>query len=150
MQNIAKAPATTRHVLCCLKRPEKPRAPILPLTDEDLRKSPLYTLVREDLKYTGQSEGERASELASEWMGPGPWPLRFNVEILGSYGILHPTNMNKKANITVCHTLKVIIRVEKGDSDDADGSKKKVYDIVIQYPVHLLSVSISVDAIFEG
>jgi len=100
----------------------------------------LYALAREDLKYTGQSEEERASELASEWMGPGPWPLRFSVDISGAYSTLRPTSMNKKGNITVGHTLKIIIRVEKGDSVDAEGSKrKKVYDIVVQYPVHLLS-----------
>ena len=62
--------------------------------------------------------------------------------------------MNKKGNITVCHTLKIIIRVEKGDSDDVEGSKrKKVYDIVVQYPVHLLSASICIelcDVTFEG
>ena len=50
--------------------------------------------------------------------------------------------MNKKGNIIVSHVLKIIIRVEKGNADDADGLK--MYDIVIQYPIHLLSVSIHV------
>jgi len=139
---MQKGPSATRQVLCCLKYPGGGHTPILPLTEEDPRKSPLYALVREDLEYTGQSLEERASELTSEWMGPGPWPLRFNVEIPNTYRALRPTNMNRKGNITVCHALKVIIRVEKGDTGDADDSKKKrVYDIVIQYPVHLLSVS---------
>ena len=135
----------TRQVLRCLKYPGGSQIPILPLTEEDPRKSPLYALAREDLEYTGQSEGERASELASEWMGPGPWPLRFNVEISTAYNMLRPTNMNKKGDITVCHTLKLIIRVEKGVTGDGDESKKrKLYDIVVQYPVHILSVSICV------
>ncbi|KAF9643117.1 hypothetical protein BDM02DRAFT_3132643 [Thelephora ganbajun] len=138
MQKAARAPSATRQVLFCLKYPEKSRIPILPLTEEDPQRSPLYALVREDLEYTGQSEEERATELASEWIGPGPWPLRFNVKVSSTYGILHPTNMNKKGNITVSHALKVIIRVEKGSTGDED-PKKKVYDIVIQYPVHLLS-----------
>ena len=141
MQKAAIGPSATRQVLCCLKYPSGNQTPILPLR-EDLRKSPLYALVRDDLEYTGQSEEERASELASEWMGPGPWPLRFNVDISSAYNMLRPTNMNKKGNITVCHALKVIIRVEKGTTGDSDGSKKKLYDIVVQYPVHLLSVSI--------
>ena len=143
MQRVSKTPTATRRTLCSLKYPDRSNTPILPLTEEDPRKSPLYTLVHEDLEYTGQSEEERASELASQWMGPGPWPLRFNVEISNPYGMLRPTSMNKKGNITVCHALKVIIRVEKGDTVDVDGSKKRrVYDIVIQYPVHLLSVSV--------
>ena len=76
-------------------------------------------------------------------MGPGPWPLRLNVEVAGTNGSLHPTNMNRKGNITINHVLKIIIRVEKGGVGDVDGSKKKkVYDIVIQYPIHLLSVRI--------
>lgn len=111
--------------------------------EDDPWRSPLYALVHDDLEYTGQSEEERASELASAWMGPGPWPLRFNVDISNVYGMLRPTNMNRKGNITVCHVLKVIIRVEKGDTGETDGTKKrKLFDIVIQYPVHLLSVSI--------
>ena len=127
-----------------MKYPEKNRAPILPLTEEDPRKSPLYHLVHEDLEYTGQSEEERASQLTSEWMGPGPWPLRMNVEIAGTYGSLHPTNMNQQGNITVCHILKIIIRAEKGDAGGTEDSKKKMYDIIIQYPFHLLSVSVRI------
>ena len=137
-----KAPSTIRHVLCCLKHPDKGNTPILPLIEEDLRKSPLYKLVHEGLDYNGQTKEERASELISEWMGPGPWPLRFNVEIASTrLGSLRPTNMNKEGNITVCHVLKIIIRVQKEDVDHAEDSKKKMYDIVIQYPFHLLSVS---------
>jgi len=144
MQKGPKAPSATRQYLFSLKYPDKSQTPILPLTEEDPRKSPLYTLVHEDLEHTGQSEEERASELTSEWMGPGPWPLRFNVEISSAYNALRPTNMNRKGNITVCHALKVIIRVEKEDAKDTDGPRKKKYDIVIQYPVHLLSVSIHI------
>ena len=138
-------PSATRQVLRCLRYSSGGQIPILPLSEEDPRRSPLYALAREDLEYTGQSEEERASELASEWMGPGPWPLRFNVEISNARNMLRPTSMNKKGNITVCHALKVIIRVEKADTGDVEGLKKrKVYDIVVQYPVHLLSVSIRI------
>jgi len=142
MTRVAKSPSATRQVLCCLKYPEKSRTPILPLPEEDPRKSPLYNLIHEDLVYTGQSQEERASQLTSEWMGPGPWPLRLNVEIASTLGSLHPTTMNKEGNITVYHVLKIIIRAEKGDIGGAEDSKKKMYDIVIQYPIHLLSVSV--------
>ena len=143
MEGSVKAASVTRQVLRSLKYSDKSHTPILPLTEEDPRKSPLYVLAREDLRYTGQSEDERGSELASEWMGPGPWPLRFSVEVSGARDMLHPTNMNRKGNITVSHILKIVIRVEKGNTSNADGSKKKkLYDIVIQYPVHLLPVSI--------
>ncbi|KAF9783668.1 hypothetical protein BJ322DRAFT_1196431 [Thelephora terrestris] len=95
-QKVAKVPKVTRQVLCCLKDFDKSRAPILPLTKTDPHKSPLYALAREDPEYTGQSEEERVAELAAEWMGPGPWPLRFNVENFNTYGALRPTNMKKK------------------------------------------------------
>lgn len=144
MQKVAKAPKATRQVLYCLKDPEKGHTPILPLTETDPRKSPLYALVREDLEYTGQPEEERAAELATEWMGPGPWPLRFNVEIVNTCGALRPTNMNKKGNITVSHMLMITMRIEKAPTDEGEGgSKRRLYDIIIQYPIHLLSVSIS-------
>lgn len=142
MQKVAKAPKATRQVLCSLKYPDKARAPILPLTEEDPRKSPLYVLVGEDFLYSGRDEAESAEELIAEWMSPGPWPLRFNAEIINTYGALRPTNMNKKGNITVSHVLTIIIRVEKGNTDEEDGGspkKQKLYDIIIQYPIHLLS-----------
>ena len=147
MQKVAKVPKATRQVLRCLKHPSRGRSPILPLAEEDFRESPLYALAREDLEYCGQREEERALELAADWMGPGPWPLRFNVEILNNLGFLRPTTMNKKGNITVSHTLGVVIRVEKGDTVEGDGDglkKKKMFDITIQYPIHLLSVSLPV------
>jgi len=145
MQRAARTPSATRQVLCCLKYSDRSRTPILPLVEEDPRNSPLYALAREDLEYIGQSEEERVSNLTSEWMGPGPWPLRLNVKISSFCGTLRPTNMNKKGNITISHTLKIIIRVEKEDTGDADSTKrKKVFDIVIQYPINLLSVSICI------
>ena len=132
----------TRQVLRSLKYPDGCHAPILPLAEEDPQKSPLYSLVHGDLEYTGQSEEERATQLASEWMGPGPWPLRMNVEIPSTCGSLHATNMNKKANITIHHTLKIIIRVEKEGIGHGEHSRKEMYEIVVQYPLHLLSVSV--------
>lgn len=144
MQEVAKAPKATRQVLFSLKYPDRARTPVLPLTEGDPRKSPLYALLREDFLFSGGDEVESASELTAEWMGPGPWPLRFNVEIINNYGALRPTNMNKKGNITVSHVLTIIIRVEKGSVDEEDGEspkKHKLYDIIIQYPIHLLSVS---------
>ena len=67
-----------------------------------------------------------------------------NVEIPSNCGSLHPTNMNKKGNITVSHALKIIIRAEKENAGGTEDLKKKTYDIIIQYPFHLLSVSVYV------
>jgi len=67
-----------------------------------------------------------------------------NVEISNNCGSLRPTSMNKKGNITVCHVLKIIIRAEKENAGGAEDSKKKTYDIIIQYPFHLLSVSVRI------
>lgn len=120
--------------------------PILPLTG-DLRDSPLYALVRENIRYEGQTKEERTLELQSEWMKPGPWTLCLDVEIPNAHATLHPTNMSRQGDITVSHVLMITIRVEKkvaGTGDRSDRPKRRVYDIVLQYPIRLLSVNIPI------
>ena len=73
-------------------------------------------------------------------MGPGPWTFRKELQ-LPKTG-LHPTNKNKRSNIPISHTLKVIFRVQRGDDMEIDGAsgKRKMFDIVVQTPIHILSV----------
>jgi len=129
----------TRHILCCLQCANKgpTSTPVLPLTEEYLEDSPLYALVSDDLQYTGQTIEERASELRTEWKGPGPWSLRFDLEVPKAYGGPRPTDMGKTGGITVSHLLTVIIRAEKGNTGGVQG--RKGYDIILRYPIHLLS-----------
>lgn len=111
--------------------------PILPLDTDDpqaFARSPLATLVPSDA----------ADELASSYMGPGPWALDCELKMPGSCAQLHFTTKNKRSNISVTHNLKVVFRVERGDDKfvDAKTGKRKLFDIVVQTPVHVLSVSL--------
>lgn len=119
--------------------------PILPLTEEGREVSPLYALVPKDLQYAEQPEEERTSQFIAEWMGPGPWLLRFNLEIPNAYGALHPTNNNNKGYITVSHDLGVTIRFERWDMGTEGRERGKLFEILISYPnIYLLSVNISI------
>ena len=55
---------------------------------------------------------------------------------------LHFTAKNKRSSISVGHALKIVFRVERGDDQfvDAKTGKRKLFDIVVQTPVHVLSV----------
>jgi hypothetical protein len=149
MKRIARTTLPKRVVLLSAKYLDKYNAPpILPLPADDVnafRKSPLYPLLINDeglsLEQHPQSHlSEIASEMASSFMGPGPWVLQFDAKLPADCAELHPTNQNKKSNIIVSHMLKIITRVERGDESIDTHGHRKLFDIVVQSPVHVLSV----------
>lgn len=75
-------------------------------------------------------------------MRSGPWTIRHQLRVPDSCSILHPSNRTKGSNVMVNHTLKIILRVEKEESTVTAG-RKKLYDIVIQTPIRILSVSLA-------
>ena len=77
-------------------------------------------------------------------MGPGPWTIRKDLQLPKSDTVLHITNKNRRSNLSVSHMLKIIFRVERGDdvAVDPQSGKRKLFDIVVQTPVHILSVRI--------
>lgn len=137
MRRVARSDPVTRFLLLSAKYEGKNPPHILPLDSNDpdaLRKSPLYTLINPE---------DDESEVASQLMGPGPWSFHHDLKLPESCEAMHFTNRNRRANITISHTLKVVIRVERGDDLYVDGKsgKRKLFDIVVQTPVHILSVS---------
>jgi hypothetical protein len=72
-------------------------------------------------------------------MGPGPWALATEVRLPPG---LHPTSRNRRANVLVSHVLKIVMRVERGDDTHIDlkTGRRKLFEIVVHAPVHLLSV----------
>ena len=138
MKRIARTDPIQRIYLLSLKDGEgdKDPIPILPLTSDDpeaFKHSPISSLA---------NPGDDLSEFASNLMGPGPWTLHHDLPLPNSCSILHFTNKNKLSNITVQHTLKVIIRAERGDDlhIDPKTGKRRLFDIVVQTPVQILSV----------
>jgi hypothetical protein len=104
-----------------------------------LENSPLRSLLTKE---------DDASELAASFMRPGPWSLRLDLKLPESCSELHFSNANRASNITISHTLRIVMRVEKGSGADdiegaADGNKKRkrLFDIAVHTPVHILSVS---------
>ena len=136
MKRIARTDPVARFTLLSIKG-EDTHTPILPLpTDnpEALRHSPIFALV---------DPNDDLTEVASSLKGPGPWMLHQNLKLPGSCAQMKFTNKNRKSNIIVTHTLKLVMRVERGDDYfmDPKTGKRKLFDIVVQTPVLILSVS---------
>ncbi|ETW74835.1 hypothetical protein HETIRDRAFT_482638 [Heterobasidion irregulare TC 32-1] len=137
MKRSARSEQTNRFALLMLKNADKNGPSILPLVSDDplaFMDSPLHALLGPD---------DDASEMASSLMGPGPWSFHTTLKLPTACGLLHFTNKNRKSNIQIAHTLKIVIRVERGDDlhIDPKTGKRKLFDIVVQTPVHILSAS---------
>jgi arrestin-related trafficking adapter 3/6 len=120
--------------------------PLLPLdssTSDAFLSSPLSTLFHPDPSSTPSENDSRASELASSFMGPGPWTFSEHLALPNSCAQLRFSLRNRKANVAVSHVLKIVIRVQRGGEEalDPKTGRPKLYDIVVQTPVHILSVS---------
>ncbi|KAJ7125134.1 hypothetical protein C8R44DRAFT_830961 [Mycena epipterygia] len=136
MKRVARSEPITRIPLLSVKSDDKKGGHILPLESNDvdaLKNSPLLALTE---------VGDDLSELASEWMGPGPWTFHQELRLPQSCSALRFTNKNRRSNMCVTHLFKCVIRVERGDDDalDPKTGKRKLFDIVVQTPVHILSV----------
>ncbi|KAF7296100.1 Arrestin-C domain-containing protein [Mycena kentingensis (nom. inval.)] len=134
-KRAVRADPVVRMPLLAVKHEDPDAGAILPLDSDApdaLQSSPLlaWTNLSDDL-----------SELASDWMGPGPWSFHNELQLPASCGALHFTNKNKRSGMTVTHLLKCVIRVERGDDAAVDPKtgKRKLFDIVVQTPVHILS-----------
>jgi hypothetical protein len=140
MKKIARSDSITRFELAFIRNEGKNPPPILPLESDDpdaFRKSPFFSALSSQFK-----DDNEASELASSFMGPGPWTFHLDLKLPKSCTMLKPTNKNKRANMIVNHMLKIVMRMERGDDRFMDkNGKRKMFDIVVQTPVHMLSVS---------
>ncbi|THV05159.1 hypothetical protein K435DRAFT_961538 [Dendrothele bispora CBS 962.96] len=115
---------------------------ILPLESDDtnaLLNSPLYPVL--NLPSEEYARDEALTDMASTLMGPGPWTFHQELQLPASCRSLHPTNKNRRSNISITHLLKCIMRVERGDDQAVDEKtgKRKLFDIVVQTPVMILA-----------
>ncbi|KAJ3505975.1 hypothetical protein NLJ89_g7130 [Agrocybe chaxingu] len=136
MRRIARSDPPTRFTLLSIRGEGKGADPILPLESDDvevLRNSPLFQIVNPE---------DDLGEIASNLMGPGPWSFHRDLKLPSSCDILKFTNRNRRSNILVTHLLKLVMRVERGDDLYVDKSgRRKMFDIVVQTPVLILSVT---------
>lgn len=139
MNRIARTDPITRYTLLSIKGEGKGADPILPLESDSpdaFRNSPLFALV------DPHSTDAELSETASSLMGPGPWTFHQELQLPKSCNVMKFTNRNRRSNIIITHLIKVIMRVERGDDIHVDGKtgKRKLFDIVVQTPILILSV----------
>ncbi|EIN06564.1 hypothetical protein PUNSTDRAFT_136415 [Punctularia strigosozonata HHB-11173 SS5] len=138
MKRVARSDQPSRTTLLALKHPDSAHGsqPILPLSGElakEFKRSPLSSIV--------DPNAVDIDELASSYMGPGPWDIDCSLTLPDSCEQLHFTTKNRQSNISISHTLKIVFRVERGDDQFVDHKtgKRKLFDIVVQMPVHILS-----------
>ncbi|KAI9465255.1 hypothetical protein BJY52DRAFT_1414227 [Lactarius psammicola] len=81
------------------------------------------------------------SELSANLMGAGPWTLQMILKVPNGSGTLHFSNKNRRAPIQISHTLRIVIRVERGDDKQMDPKtgQRKRFNVILQLPVHILS-----------
>ncbi|KAF9264976.1 hypothetical protein L218DRAFT_899196 [Marasmius fiardii PR-910] len=86
----------------------------------------------------------------------GPWSFHADLPLPASCRVIRASNRNRRSNMNITHLLKCVVRVERGEheSDDDMGEekrkepkKRKLFDIVIQTPVQILSCRCSPDYI---
>jgi hypothetical protein len=110
--------------------------PLLPLSSDDplaYENSPLATL---------RPRGTAPSEVVSQLLGFGPWSIRAKLHLPADCTVLHPTTTRSRdSTVHVSHMLCFTMRVSKGDDlRDTKTGKRKVYEIIVRLPVHILSV----------
>lgn len=109
--------------------------PLLPLSSSDplaFENSPFASL---------RPWGARASEVVSDLLGPGPWPVRVVLRLPADCGLLHPTSRSRDSSIHITHALRFTMRLARGDDAamDTRTNKRKLFDVVVRSPVHILS-----------
>ncbi|KAG6861114.1 hypothetical protein C0995_003843 [Termitomyces sp. Mi166 len=135
MKRIARTDPISHINLLSVRESGKNASHILPLESDDVdafKNSPLYALV---------TPNGDMSERASELMGPGPWTFHQDLQLPVSCSLMHFTNKNRRSNMVITHQLKFVMRVERGDDLHVDPKtgKRKLFDIVIQTPINILS-----------
>lgn len=113
-------------------KPDQKTDRLLPLDSDDpdaFASSPLSQL----------HHAADASETLASFVGPGPWTLVADLRIPST---MCPSNRNGAGGLRVTHTLKVIMRVERGDDQEVNErtGERKLFDIIVKIPISLLSV----------
>jgi arrestin-related trafficking adapter 3/6 len=117
--------------LLCLLCPSA-RDPILPLA-ASFKESPLYTKITLD-----------DSSKAVDLNGSGPWTFHHDLK-LPPCSQLYFSNNTSACHVRIKHALKFLLKVQRGDEDSAvpETGKPTLYNIVVEKPVNILSVSSS-------
>ncbi|GAA5986070.1 hypothetical protein JCM10908_006394 [Rhodotorula pacifica] len=116
-----------------------PKEPLLPILSDDPNVLASHPL-REFFINASSSDDETPSLLDPI----GPWHLDGVLQLPDCSNKLNVTTNHDKANISIAHTLKIMMRVERGDDEYLDSKgNRKLWDIVVEAGVVMLSCRLS-------
>ena len=125
---------TTAHNLLNLQCDDESK-PLLPLNQDDplaYERSPFATL---------QHHQGNSSNVVSQLLGFGPWPVSANLHLPADCKVLHPTSRSPDSTIHVTHALRFTMRLTRGGSHvDPRTNKQRLFEVVVRTPVSVLSV----------
>jgi arrestin-related trafficking adapter 3/6 len=133
------------------RKEETQLLPIVSDSDDALLSSPLleYMVPTEYNSAMQDAEGSSSTvdmDAATDFLGPGPWKLAHTMPLphcdLVVPSFTNPAGGIGRANMEVKHTVKIVMRVERGDDKHLDKKgRRKRWDIVVQIGVQMLAVS---------
>ena len=96
----------------------------------------LVELFELDAAHSPAEDSRRRSELAASFMGFRPWAFERTISLPRSCAHLYFTNRNRRSNVAIAHTLRVVFHLKSGDDAamDAKMGKRKLSDIVVKTP----------------
>ncbi|BGP50375.1 hypothetical protein JCM10450v2_006294 [Rhodotorula kratochvilovae] len=112
-----------------------PKEPLLPILSDDpniLLNHPL-----KEFFINASSSGDETPSLLDPL---GPWHLDGLLQLPTCDSKLAVTTNHEKSNISISHTLKIMMRVERGDDEYLDSKgNRKLWDIVVEAGAVMLS-----------
>ncbi|ORY70767.1 or S-antigen, C-terminal domain-domain-containing protein [Leucosporidium creatinivorum] len=112
-----------------------PKDPLLPILSDDpnaIADHPLAAF------FINPTSSEDATPSLLDPLGP--WNIESYLKLPECTTKVNFSTNHDKANISVSHILKVMLRVERGDDDFLDSKgKRKLWDVIIESPIHILS-----------
>lgn len=140
MDRIARTEPLRRTQLLLLRGPQLNK-------DKDKGSEPLLPVFGSEATAFLQSpfsEGlppqTNLSEVAAAFMGPGPWVFQRDLQLPETCSEVHFTNNNISGNITITHSLKFVVAVDRPDTEK--GRKRKCSEITESTQIQIISVSI--------
>lgn len=145
--------AVKRFQLLCIRHPlsmssnravARTSPPLLPIIEHEGNSAEAEMIPYSDPPSTiFDTDEERKSNALAHLLNPdGPWHLHGTLKVPQSW--LHLSHKHALSYITVRHMLKIYLRVERGDdvAIDAKTGKRKLFDIIIETPINILSVCV--------
>ncbi|BGP34069.1 hypothetical protein JCM10296v2_005884 [Rhodotorula toruloides] len=116
-----------------------PKEPLLPILSDDPN-----VLANHPLKDFFINASSSSDETPSLLDPIGPWHLDGTLQLPDCSTKLNVSTNHEKSNISISHTLKIMLRVERGDDEYLDSKgNRKLWDIVVEAGAVMLSCHLS-------